>query len=163
MLPVVVPAGQGPYSVSRLARVSADHPAVNGVPKDMGLVREAYPLEVKPGAQALMMVEGDSPLHWDVYSGGGRGDGVVVVGEGHDSPHAATLVTKKFYIDPATGLPGQTSIGGQNNPGDPVRVSYGIFPMAELFMTVSESPIPEPATMSLLVIGGLAILIRRKK
>ena len=67
------------------------------------------------------------------------------------------------YIDPVTGMPGASPIGGQNVAGDPLRVSYGNFPMAELVMTVSESPIPEPMTISLLVLGGLAMLMRRKK
>ena len=67
------------------------------------------------------------------------------------------------YIDPCTGLAGASPIGGQNVVGDPVRVSYGNFPMAELVMTVSESPIPEPVTLSLLVLGGLGMLLRRKK
>ena len=66
------------------------------------------------------------------------------------------------YIDPVTGLPGASSIGGQNVAGDPLRVSYGIYPMAELVMTVSESPIPEPATLSLLVIGAVTLIRRRK-
>ncbi len=66
------------------------------------------------------------------------------------------------YIDPVTGLPNVSAIGGQNVAGDPIRVAYGNFPNAELFMTVSESPIPEPATLSLLAIGGLVLLRRRK-
>ena len=66
------------------------------------------------------------------------------------------------YIDPATGLGAASPIGGQNVAGDPVRVSYGNFPMAELIMTVSESPIPEPATLSLLALGGLVMLRRRR-
>ena len=67
------------------------------------------------------------------------------------------------YIDPVTGLPpvAPAPIGGQNVAGDPVRVSYGIFPNAELVMTVSESPIPEPVTLGLLVIGGMVMLRRR--
>jgi len=67
------------------------------------------------------------------------------------------------YIDPATGKPGSSTIGGQNLPGDPVRVAYGNFPQAELVMTVSESPIPEPATLGLLTFGALGVLVRRKK
>jgi len=66
------------------------------------------------------------------------------------------------YIDPATGLAAVSPIGGQNVAGDPVRINYGLYPMAELVMTVSESPIPEPATLSLLVVGG-AGLLRKKR
>ncbi len=67
-----------------------------------------------------------------------------------------------FYIDPATGAPAFSPIGGQVNPGDPVRVSYPNFPQAELVMTVSESPIPEPMTLSLLALGALAALRKRR-
>lgn len=67
-----------------------------------------------------------------------------------------------LYIDPVTGLPGVSPIGGQTIPGDPIRVSYGAFPQAELVMTVSESPIPEPMTLSLLALGALAVLRKRK-
>ncbi len=69
------------------------------------------------------------------------------------------------YIDPLTGLPplAPAPIGGQNVVGDPVRVSYGLFPQAELVMTVSESPIPEPATMTLLAIGAVVLVRRRKR
>ncbi len=70
-----------------------------------------------------------------------------------------------YYIDPATGAPGASPIGGQLIPGDPLRVNYGLFPMAELVMTVSESPIPEPGTMMMLGTGlmGLAGMFRRRR
>ncbi len=69
------------------------------------------------------------------------------------------------YIDPVTGLPplAPAPIGGQNIVGDPIFVSYPLFPNAQLVMTVSESPIPEPTTMTLLGLGGLAALIRRRR
>lgn len=81
-----------------------------------------------------------------------NGDGLIQGGEN----------AQVFYIDPCTGQPGVSAIGGQNVPGDPVRVNYGLFANAELVMTVSES-IPEPATMALLAMGGLAALIRRRR
>ena len=69
---------------------------------------------------------------------------------------------KVFYIDPVTGLPGFSNIGGQVNPGDPIFVAYGVFQNAQLVMTVSESPIPEPASAMLLVIGLPALIWRRR-
>jgi len=66
-----------------------------------------------------------------------------------------------FYVDPGSGEPGASPIGGQVNPGDPIRIQYGPFPQAELVMTVSESPIPEPMTLSLLAFGVLVVLRKR--
>lgn len=65
------------------------------------------------------------------------------------------------YIDPVTGAPGVSSIDGQVNPGDPIRINYGNFPQAELVMTMSES-VPEPMTLSLLALGALVVMRKRR-
>lgn len=67
------------------------------------------------------------------------------------------------YIDPCTGLAGVSQIGGQIVAGDPLRVNYGAFPNAELIMTVSESPIPEPGSLMILAMGGAILLIWRSR
>ena len=66
------------------------------------------------------------------------------------------------YIDPATGNPGVSALM-QQGLGTPIFVNYGSYPYAQLVMTVSESPIPEPATMTMLAAGGLLALLRRKR
>ncbi|MDP6542675.1 MAG: PEP-CTERM sorting domain-containing protein [Phycisphaerae bacterium] len=81
----------------------------------------------------------------------GNNDGVVDPAEG------AVI----HYIDPVTGLPGVSPIR-QNGLGLPLLVNYGGFQNAELIMTVKESA-PEPATMSFLALGGLALLRRRRR
>jgi len=105
MLPVTVPKDRGPDPTDCRVRVAADHPAVRGVPRTLGLVRSTYPLEVKPGAQTLLKIEGEALSHWGMYSGGGRDTGAVVIGPGHESARCAGLVTKGFYVDPKTGKP----------------------------------------------------------
>ena len=67
------------------------------------------------------------------------------------------------YIDPATGAPGISPIGHAIGGGPQLFVSYGMYPNAQVVMAVSESPIPEPATLSLLAFGGLLTLTRRKR
>jgi hypothetical protein len=72
-----------------------------------------------------------------------------------DANEGATI----FYIDPAgnaTNSPiSQQVLGGQ------LFVSYPNFNNASLVMAVSES-VPEPATLSLLALGGLAMIRRRR-
>jgi hypothetical protein len=74
---------------------------------------------------------------------------------------AAAEVAWLHYIDPCTGAANSSQIGGQIVAGDPLRVNYGAFPNAELVMVVSESPIPEPASLILLAMGG-AVLLRKR-
>ncbi|MDP6636474.1 MAG: PEP-CTERM sorting domain-containing protein [Phycisphaerae bacterium] len=80
-----------------------------------------------------------------------NGDGVVDAAEG------AVI----HYIDPATGLAGTSSIR-QNGLDQQLLVSYGTIPNAQLIMTVKEST-PEPATISFLALGGLALLRRKRR
>jgi hypothetical protein len=80
-----------------------------------------------------------------------NGDGVVDAAEG-------AII---HYIDPATGLPGTSAIR-QTGLDQQLLVSYGTIPNAQLIMTVKESA-PEPATVTFLALGGLALLRRKRR
>jgi hypothetical protein len=80
-----------------------------------------------------------------------NGDSVIDPGEG-------AII---YYIDPATGLASSSPIF-QNGPNQQLFVGYGIYENAQLVMTVKESA-PEPATITFLALGGLALLRRKRR
>lgn len=63
------------------------------------------------------------------------------------------------FTDPATGLYNTAGIW-QSGMGTILETDYASG--ATITMAVSESPIPEPVTMSLLALGGLALLRKRR-
>jgi hypothetical protein len=64
------------------------------------------------------------------------------------------------YIDPATGLWGQSAIWQVGNPFNPLDVLYG-GNQTQVTMAVSESPVPEPCTILLFSLGALSLLRRK--
>jgi len=66
------------------------------------------------------------------------------------------------YIDPCTGGPGASHIFQTQRNGQ-LYVAYGAYEGAELVMAVKESPVPEPATLVLLVMGVACLLGRRRR
>jgi hypothetical protein len=67
------------------------------------------------------------------------------------------------FIDPGTGAYNTTSIW-QSYPDGAIETSYFGTTASWISMAVSESPIPEPATITLLALGlGAALLRRRMK
>ena len=64
------------------------------------------------------------------------------------------------YIDPCNGLPGVSKLW-QNTYGGILETDYNAYGPT-ITMAVSES-IPEPVTLGLLLLGGLALLSRRRK
>jgi PEP-CTERM motif-containing protein len=83
-------------------------------------------------------------FHWNDING----NNVIDIAEG------ATF----DYIDPWTGAVGVSAIW-QGGFGGILETNYA--PGAQITMIVSESPVPEPATLVLLALGGL--LLRKKR
>ncbi len=105
LLPVEFAAHCAPRRFGRAAQRAGRHPVVDGVPERLGDACTGYPLKPKPDAQVLLRCGETAPAHWGTYTGGGPRDAAVELAPGHDSPRAAWLVTRGFYINPKTGRP----------------------------------------------------------
>jgi len=88
-----------------------------------------------------------SSLHWNDIDG----DGMIDFNEN-------AMID---FIDPGTGAVNNTSIW-QSYLGGSIETSYFATEASWISMAVSESPIPEPATMTLLALGLGAMLLRRR-
>jgi hypothetical protein len=66
------------------------------------------------------------------------------------------------FIDPDTGAYNTTSIW-QSSLGGAIRTSYFNPSRSWITVAVSESPIPEPATITLAILGGGALLALRRR
>jgi len=76
-----------------------------------------------------------------------------IAGNGPHNPFIAQLAT--FTLN----VPGVTAASGIDN----VVFSFNTSPGSNVIGSGSGVPVPEPATMSLLVLGGIAVLIRRRR